>query len=313
MENLRRKSKSSGMKLSSAPPEQLPRGEKVVTWIAELTGQPLTLVQSRLREEFLRPGINVARALRRAGLGPHVWNDGLSHFYEQSDAFLYELVIWNWNQIKRQIRFWLARHFANGQGRILDVLNIGDGLGFDSAYLSQAGHRVTYFGSPGLEESFARRLFAEYGNDVEIVTAQRDVPEGGYDAAVCLDVLEHVPDPSRLVQQLAGYLRPGGRLFVHAPFYAIFPHNPTHLRANRRYSGSLWFYERHNLALVDGQLGWNPLVLQKGGNGRPLRGWFNPKLLALRVVGLYWHLGRLTDLPFRWVYPYLRRREQWLD
>ena len=38
-----------------------------------------------------------------------------------------------------------------------------------------------------------------------------------FDAAICVQVLEHVPDPPRMLRQIAQVLRPGGRLFLSAP------------------------------------------------------------------------------------------------
>ena len=301
------------MKLPSTLPEQLRNQEKIVSWIAELTRQPQALVRLRLREEFDNPGINVARAFQQAGLESYVWNDGLARFYEQTDAFLYELVIWNRNKLKRRMRRWTAKHLTGGEKRALDILSIGDGLGFDSAYLAQVGHRVTYFEVPGYAESFARKVFAECGKEVTVRTKQSDIPLAVYDAVLCLDVLEHVPAPSELVEMIVGYLRPGGRLVVHAPFYWIAPSNPTHLKANRRYSGSLSLYEKHNLRLVDGEIGWNPIVLQKVVNGCPTRLRLSLKLLALRAAGCYLALGRFSTLPFWWVDFYRRKKNQWFD
>lgn len=301
------------IKRLSTPSEQLPDQEKIVSWIVELTRQPEAPVRSRLREEFDNPGTNVARAFRETGLERYVWNDRLARFYEQTDAFLYELVIWNRNKLKRRMRRWVAKHLANSEKRTLDVLSIGDGLGLDSAYLARAGHRVTYFEVPGYTESFARKVFVECGQDVTVLTEQSDIPLGAYDAVVCLDVLEHIPDPPRFVEVIAGYLRPGGRLIVHPPFYMIHPSNPTHLKANRRYSGSLSLYEKHNLRLVDGEPGWNPIVLQKAGSGSARRLRFTPKLLGLRLTGWYLALGRFSMLPFWWVDFYRRRRNRWFD
>jgi SAM-dependent methyltransferase len=301
------------MKLPSTLPEQLRNEEKIVSWIVELTRQPQASVRSRLREELDNSGTNVARAFCETGLEPYVWNDGLTRFYEQTDAFLYELVIWNRNKLKRRMRRWIAKHLAGSEKRTLDILSIGDGLGFDSAYLARAGHRVTYFEVPGYTESFARKVFAECGENVTVVTEQSDIALEAYDAVVCLDVLEHVPDPPRFVEVIAGYLRPGGRLIVHAPFYWIAPSNPTHLKANRRYSGSLSLYEKHNLRLVDGEPGWNPIVLQKIVSDSPRRLRLTPKLLGLRLAGWYLALGRFSILPFWWVDFYRRKQSRWFD
>jgi SAM-dependent methyltransferase len=42
-------------------------------------------------------------------------------------------------------------------------------------------------------------------------------PDGHFDAAVCLDVLEHCPDPEAAVAELARVLRPGGTLVASVP------------------------------------------------------------------------------------------------
>lgn len=46
-------------------------------------------------------------------------------------------------------------------------------------------------------------------------------PGTGYDAAVCLDVLEHVPDPLPALAALAGALREGGGLAIANSFYPV--------------------------------------------------------------------------------------------
>lgn len=43
---------------------------------------------------------------------------------------------------------------------------------------------------------------------------------GGFDTALCLEVLEHVPDADRVVKEIARALRPGGKLLLTVPFVA---------------------------------------------------------------------------------------------
>ncbi len=42
-------------------------------------------------------------------------------------------------------------------------------------------------------------------------------PDNTFDAALCMQVLEHVPEPQRVLQEIARVLRPGGKLFLSAP------------------------------------------------------------------------------------------------
>lgn len=41
--------------------------------------------------------------------------------------------------------------------------------------------------------------------------------ENTFDAAICTQVLEHVPEPFLVIQEIARVLKPGGRLFLSAP------------------------------------------------------------------------------------------------
>ncbi len=320
------------MKPAPSVPEPLRDEAITVGWLAEVTGQAEEVVRRRLRREFERPGISVAEAVANTGLTPYMWHEDLARFYETTDAFLFELVIWNRNRVKRRMRRWTARHLAkytllappqtsepaggkpNAGSQSLDVLCIGDGLGFDSVFLAQHGHRVTYFEVPGYANEFARRVFAYCHTHVRVLTAAGQIPTGQFDAVVCLDVLEHVPDPPALVGKMVDYLRPGGSLIVHAPFYMIHPSTPTHLKSARRYSGSLALFERAGLRLVDGTAFWNPIALRKPGGGtRPPARARLTKRLALRLIGVVLALGRVSALPFFWVATYRNRRGSWFD
>ena len=45
------------------------------------------------------------------------------------------------------------------------------------------------------------------------------LPSNAMDTVICCETIEHVPDPSRAVSELARVLRPGGRLFLTTPNY----------------------------------------------------------------------------------------------
>jgi SAM-dependent methyltransferase len=180
----------------------------------------------------------------------------------------------------------------------LRVLSIGDGLGFDSLELARAGHDVTYYELPGRTEAFARRLFAETGAAVEVIIDLGLSGDEAFDAVVCLDVLEHAPDPLAVVGDVVRRLRPGGLALFSAPFFVILPWYPTHLKTNRRYSGSLALYHAHGLRLVDGSLTWAPLVLQKpDASGRVSVNWLKVPIIVL-VTGFFLALGRW----FSWLF-----------
>jgi SAM-dependent methyltransferase len=64
---------------------------------------------------------------------------------------------------------------------------------------------------------------------VKVIDLKRErLPNVAYDVITCFDVLEHVPDPVRTVKELRDALRPGGLLFLYAPF-GEDPERPMHI------------------------------------------------------------------------------------
>jgi SAM-dependent methyltransferase len=66
-------------------------------------------------------------------------------------------------------------------------------------------------------------------------------PDGSFDAVMCLEVLEHVPDPLAALRELARLLRSGGKLVLSAPFCSLTHYAPYHYATGF----TRYFYERH--------------------------------------------------------------------
>jgi 2-polyprenyl-3-methyl-5-hydroxy-6-metoxy-1,4-benzoquinol methylase len=266
--------------------------------IAGVTERAEDDVRRELEREAADLGVHVREEMVGRSIPFHVWSPALAEFYARTDAFLYELAIWNRHPSKLAMRSWIGNFFFSAHaGRPLRVLALGDGLGFDSAFLAQIGHFVTYVEVSEWSLRFAREVFRRNGLNVEIETDLAKVAMDSLDAVICLDVLEHVPDPPGLVAALAACLRPGGWLIVHAPFHLVGREWPTHLATNRRYCGSLGLYRRSGLHLYAGTPMWDPIVLAKGGPNPPSwKNWSYPWRLVFR--GLVLRLGRFASWPF---------------
>ena len=273
----------------------------LVGLLAQVTGDPTEVVLRRLIENHEHLGEGVVEELRRWGIPPFKWSDRLVEFYDQTDVFLYESLTWNRTLQKNDMRRWIAGYLARDFGRPARILIFGDGLGFDALYFSLAGHEVSYFEVSRRCKSFAQAIFELNGVTVRMLTAPEEIERGGFDAVVCMDVLEHLPDPPATVVQFAAGLRPGGRLIVHAPFYYIPELMVTHLWANRIYSGDLArLYSPVGLRLIGGRLLWNPIVLEK----QPTVSRWSPSAIASKVVlhcsGLLLAVARFLAMPHVW-------------
>jgi SAM-dependent methyltransferase len=53
-------------------------------------------------------------------------------------------------------------------------------------------------------------------------------PDAAFDAILCSEVLEHVPDPIKAIHEFARLLKPGGKLILTAPFASLVHFAPYH-------------------------------------------------------------------------------------
>jgi SAM-dependent methyltransferase len=101
----------------------------------------------------------------------------------------------------------------DGAGRT--VLDVGCGSGYLGALLAERGYDVT-----GIERSGCYQL--PFPSSVRLIEADLeqglpDLPAGSFDYVLCADILEHLRDPGRLLEQLRGVVRPGGLLIASLP------------------------------------------------------------------------------------------------
>jgi len=109
----------------------------------------------------------------------------------------------------------VAEHASLAGARALDV---GCGGGLLSEALTRKGARVTGIDlAPSMVE-VARLHAAEEGLDVDYrAAAAEDLAAdltAGVDVITCMEMLEHVPQPDRMLATLASLVRPGGSVFV---------------------------------------------------------------------------------------------------
>lgn len=98
------------------------------------------------------------------------------------------------------------------------VLDVGCGAGLLSEALAREGAVVTALDLAPELIDVAKLHLLESGLTVDYrlqsVEALAAEAPGSFDAITCMEMLEHVPDPSAIVRACRQLLKPGGRLFL---------------------------------------------------------------------------------------------------
>lgn len=109
---------------------------------------------------------------------------------------------------------WIDRHSPVAQQRVLDV---GCGGGILCEALTQRGASVTGIDMGEAPLAVARLHSLESGVQIDYhqATAEAMAEEhaGEFDIVTCLEMLEHVPRPSSVIQACAKLVKPGGHLY----------------------------------------------------------------------------------------------------
>ena len=97
------------------------------------------------------------------------------------------------------------------------VLDVGCGGGILSEAMAQRGAKVTGIDMGEAPLAVARLHQLESGVPVEYrrITAEELAAEmpGQFDVVTCLEMLEHVPDPSSVIRACQTLVKPGGQVF----------------------------------------------------------------------------------------------------
>ena len=109
---------------------------------------------------------------------------------------------------------WIRQHVKLAGCRALDI---GCGGGILAESMAAANASVTGIDMADGPLSVARLHLHESGSDIDYrqSTAEdlADAEAGKYDVVTCLEMLEHVPDPSQVIRSCAELVKPGGHVF----------------------------------------------------------------------------------------------------
>ena len=116
------------------------------------------------------------------------------------------------NPLRRQF---IIQHM----GEVFDkkIIDVGCGGGILAESLAKLGAQVTGIdmGEEPLNVAKLHALEAQVKVDYQKITAEEMAQENpeSFDAVTCMEMLEHVPDPSSIVKACAQMVKPGGYVF----------------------------------------------------------------------------------------------------
>lgn len=140
------------------------------------------------------------------------------------------------SQIVYDLGYSLRRHYVDQ----FFFRVVGD-LPHNALVLDLGGHKENKRGKFDIEKYDLRVLYANlnttYTPDVQADGAALPFADGTFDAVICGELLEHVPDPLHILQGVYRALKPGGVVLISVPF--LFP---MHSQPNdyARYTNFFW-------------------------------------------------------------------------
>jgi 2-polyprenyl-3-methyl-5-hydroxy-6-metoxy-1,4-benzoquinol methylase len=122
---------------------------------------------------------------------------------------------------------WAARTLCRRLPAMSNILEVGCGLGLGTCLFNSLGFKVTGVDASSETIDEARRRFP-WLNFKKALAEEFTMPQS-YDAIVALEVLEHISDWKRVVQNWKSSLKEGGILVLSTPnrvFNSENPHSP---------------------------------------------------------------------------------------
>src|SRR4051794_5836632 len=125
------------------------------------------------------------------------------------------------------VRYWWAASVAEGR-RVLDA---GCGMGYGSELMAASG--AASVDALDLAEPVVAAAQAATGSVRFRVGDVCELPfeDGVFDLVVCFEVIEHIEDQPRALDEMHRVLAPGGLIAVSSPNRGVYvPGNPHHVR-----------------------------------------------------------------------------------
>lgn len=227
--------------------------------ISEASKLSIKDVEDKIQKELKKPGSAVLSDCKKYDVVPFANGNNSDILYSEGVGFSIELAATYSDESRLLMSaFIISMLIGRSYNKCIKILALGDGIGIDSMRLSSAGFDVDYMDyDASLTSKVARKNFLKYEeisnfNAGKIRVVTQETREDAYEVIVCLEVIEHVPNPMDFLCQLSRQTDVGGLIFISECFDGIRDIWPTHLYSNELYGGQLPEMARnYGLELID--------------------------------------------------------------
>jgi glycosyltransferase involved in cell wall biosynthesis/2-polyprenyl-3-methyl-5-hydroxy-6-metoxy-1,4-benzoquinol methylase len=212
-------------------------------------------VSQAVDQDARHPGLAVLEDIKTHKATPFAMSKNMDELYKHGVGLSIELASTHNDHGRLQMSAFIISALHEKQhamSRPMKILALGDGIGIDTIRLAMAGFSIDYidYDQSNMSKIAEFNFHAVEGSlpagvRINVIKSIRDT----YDALICLEVIEHVPDPIDFSKALNGHLNDDGLLCISECFNGIENRWPTHLYTNEQYAGLMPFMLLNNFKL----------------------------------------------------------------
>ena len=125
------------------------------------------------------------------------------------------------------------------------------------SHLQYVSQDFAQYSGTGDEKGLQTKTWDQTQLDIVCDIVDIPEPDASFDAIMCIEVFEHLPEPVAALRELTRLLKPGGYLVTTAPFNSLTHFSPYHYQTGFSEYFYTYWYEKFGLEILD---------LQKNGN-----------------------------------------------
>jgi len=131
-------------------------------------------------------------------------------FYQLTPFYIFDLAYWHMTRVQMKFRNQLSS-LASGK-----VLDYGAGIGDFTLNIYKQDLSTDYADVGGRTFDFAKWLFQKNSANIKMIDLYTYDISDSYDTIFCVDVIEHLNNPKKVVTKLISHLNKDGKLIITA-------------------------------------------------------------------------------------------------